>query len=121
MVYCKTQPEYDALYSKLRDIALEDTFKYFEDNWHNIQNEWSAFHMIGGNLENFTNNRLESINKHIKTVVKKRSSMLEFFYKFFIWIQSHNQENDAKTAKALLKRPVLMAWISEDETSYLSL
>lgn len=31
------------------------------------------------------------------------------------------QENDAKTAKSLLKRPVLMASISEDETNYFSL
>lgn len=73
-----------------------------------------------GNLGNFTNNRLEAINKHIKTVVKKRSSLLEFLEKIFIWLQSHNNENDFKTAHALFKRPVVMLDISGDEKDYIS-
>ena len=37
----------------------------------------------------------------------KRSSLLEFLKKFFIWIQSHNKESDYKTAQAVLKTPVV--------------
>lgn len=122
MVYCKSQAAYDDLYLKLRDIAPDCAFQYFDTNWHNIQDEWSAFQMNCGNLGNYTNNRLESINKHIKTVVKKRSSLVDFLEKFFIWIQSHNHENDSKTAKALLKRSVVvMSFISDDEKQFMSI
>lgn len=118
MVFCKTQSEYDDLYNKLRDIAPKETFEYFNCNLHNIQKEWSAFHMTCGNLGNYTNNRLESINKHIKTVAKNRSSLLEFLETFFTWIQSNNHENDFQTANALLKLAtciVIMSDISDDE------
>lgn len=118
MVYCKTQQAYDDLYGQLSDIAPEKACKYFNSNWHNIKHEWKAFSMNVGNLGNFTNNRLESINKHIKTVVKKRSSLIDFLEKFFILVQSHNHENDAKTAKALLKRPNINSLISDNEKEY---
>lgn len=121
MIYSKSQKAYDDLYKVLRKIATDEALEYFDCNWHSIYDEWTAFSMNCETLGNFTNNRLESINKHIKTVVKKRSSLVDFLDNFFIWIQSHNQENDTKTARALLKRPVLMDSIREDEESYLSI
>lgn len=57
---------------------------------------------------------------YIKTVVKKRSSLLEFLNKICLWIQSHNHENDFQAAKDLLKRPVIMSDMSDDEKEYIS-
>ena len=106
MFFSKTEQIYDALYEEFCEIAFKEIISYFNSNWHNIKSEWTAHCMCVGNLLNFTNNRLESINKHIKSVVQKRSSLLSFLKDFFIWLNSHNFEIDSTTAEAILKCPV---------------
>ena len=119
MVYSNSQEVYDKFYSKLKEIAPKEILDYFDKNWHAIIEEWTTFNMKKSNLYNFTNNRVESINKHIKTVVKKRSSLKNFLHYFFVWIMSHNYESDDKISKALMKRPVLLSERPEYLLSYM--
>lgn len=113
MTYSKSEKHYQHLYTKLNgfltkrsDARFIKLKAYFDSNWHNIRSEWTAFSMNACNFFNFTNNRLESINKHIKSVVQKRSSLLTFLTDFFVFLTSHNKESDKKTSNSLLKIPV---------------
>lgn len=121
MVYSQTIDEYNILYKELKGIAPANVWAYFFKNWHEIKNEWTAFSLSQGNLGNFTNNRVESINRAIKRVIKKRSTLQSFLTSFWIWIESHNTENDDLTAKAVLKRPVVTTEMPDALLKYMSL
>lgn len=107
MTYSESEEKFQELYTKLKDTMPICVVTYFDDNWYEIRDEWTAYSMHCGNLGNMTNNRLESINKQIKSVVEKRSSLLEFLKHFFQWLRSHNFETDCKISKLFLKKPIL--------------
>ena len=77
----KLKKEYLKFYQQLKDTKLKQVIKYFDENWHEIREQWvedlkrEACHYL-----NSTNNRLESINQKIKSVVNSHhSSLLNFF------------------------------------------
>lgn len=80
LVYARNEEEYCKYYRQLQDTKLKRVIQYFDDNWHGINEQWveglkrEACHYL-----NSTNNRLESINQKIKSVVTKHSSLLSFF------------------------------------------
>ena len=79
-MYARDEEEYFKLYQELKDTKLKQVIEYFDNNWHEIRKQWveglkrEACHYL-----NSTNNRLESINQKIKSVVTKHSSLLTFF------------------------------------------
>ncbi|XP_036342833.1 uncharacterized protein LOC118752089 [Rhagoletis pomonella] len=121
MVYSGSMEEYTKIYKLLCEVANREILEYFNKNWHNIFHEWTAFSMRDQNLGNFTNNRLESINKHLKAVIPKRSSQLQFLGSFFVWLQFHNNESDYKTSNAFLKQPVDATNLLLDEKKFMAI
>ena len=75
MVYIYSEETYQELYKRLEEFTNSSFMEYFNKNWDPIRTEWTAFNMIECKLANFTNNRLESINKHTIKVVDKKSSL----------------------------------------------
>lgn len=80
--------------------APHTAVKYYNDNWHPIRMEWvKGFVCHAGNFMNFTNNRIESINSKLKSVISKFSSMEEFLEKLYIVIDAMRLE------RATIKQP----------------
>jgi len=121
MVYSDCPGSYENSYQTLLRTAPQNIIHYFNEHWHPIKEEWTQYSMRQGNLNNFTNNRLETLNAKIKQLVPKRSRLVPFFEKFFTWVEDHNREIDAKVAREFLTQPVFMEPVSEAELKYSSL
>jgi len=70
MCYAQSEDDYNLLFQQLESTAPKSVFEYFLKNWHHIRREWVTgltFH--SGNMLNNTNNRLESFNGKLKSVI----------------------------------------------------
>ena len=80
LVYAQDQQNYHVHYQQLKETKLKSVVEYYDQNWHDIRSQWveglkhDCCHYL-----NSTNNRLESLNQKIKSVVSKNSSVLTFF------------------------------------------
>lgn len=91
MVYAQNQREYDNSYRALEHINSPELMSYFNNNWNNITEQWVGFKVNRHlNFENRTNNRLESRNQKIKSVVAKYSRLKRFFDDLLTCIASYN-------------------------------
>ena len=88
MMYCSCKNEYDKIYEEFSSTVPEVVLTYFDKNWHNIYEQWTRFSMINYNLNNFTNNRLESLNQKIKLLISKSVNFEKFINLFFIFLLS---------------------------------
>ncbi len=80
MAYAQSEEKYMELYEKFTEMGFEKANHYFDTNWHPIRHQWvEGLKGRVGTLGNRTNNRLESVNKHVKSVVQRFSSLLQFF------------------------------------------
>ena len=64
------------LYDELKNTP-QRVVEYFESNWHSIHHEW--FDGIKNATCNFmdrTNNRVESINQKLKSIISRYSELL---------------------------------------------
>lgn len=43
LVYSTSEESYDSAYQELLDLNLEDVIEYYNDNWHQIRNEWTLY------------------------------------------------------------------------------
>lgn len=68
--------------------------------------EWTYMSCINGNFLNMTNNRLESINGKLKSVIKEFSSFPGFLASLFSIIRSMRQERSHFIASTVMKTPV---------------
>lgn len=72
IVYSESPEEYGENVDMLRSTGIESVFKYFNDNWAPIKEEFvECFKGRNLTLGNRTNNRLESINEKIKSICSK--------------------------------------------------
>ena len=86
-------------------LLLSNTFK---KNWHPIRIEWvMGMKYSTGNFLNGSNNRLESINAKLKSVISRYSSLEEFTDKFFLILRVLRNERDHKAALVAQKVPVV--------------
>jgi len=92
--------------------------QHYNGNWHHIKTEWVTGLKEGLNLGNQTNNRIESINDKVKSVVKHNSSLHEFAEKLLVIIKSLRTERDHKTVNLFQKRPVLCSSESSPEYQF---
>ena len=82
--------------------------KYFDKNWHNIRQEWVlSFGFSCGNFLNTTNNRVESFNGKLKSVIESYSSLEEFLHGLFTTLYAMRNERNHKAAINYQKRKVL--------------
>ena len=73
--------------------------KYLDKNWHIIRQEWVlSFAFSCGNLLNTTNNRLESFNGKLKSVIESYSSLEEFLHGLFTTLSATQNERNYKAA-----------------------
>ncbi|KAL5239021.1 hypothetical protein ACI65C_006431 [Semiaphis heraclei] len=101
IIYCKSELEYDNLYQHLKTVAPETVIEYYNKNWHGIRDEWViGMTYMTGNFMNKTNNKLESFNGKLKSVISCSSTLEHFVKKLFIVhtdsenFNSQNIDND---------------------------
>lgn len=107
MVYSRNADDYNNLYEDLMKKCPLSVIEYFNKNWHEIRDEWTlGQNFQQSNFLNTTNNRLESINAKIKTLVERYSTLSNFIDDFFKVILIMNDERDHKAANLIQKVPV---------------
>ena len=107
MAYSPSEDKYMAIYSTFKDSAPLAVIEYFDEQWHRIRNEWAlGMKYSTGNFLNGTNNRLESSNAKLKSVIARYSSLNEFVEKFFLIIRVLRSERDYKACLTVQKVPV---------------
>lgn len=106
IVYSESEDSYNSLYNELMDLNLEKVNKYFNDNWHNIRNEWTQFGKnVHANYMNATNNRTESINQKFKIVGSRHANLMSFFENIFTTVSVLSSERDIRAVKITMRVP----------------
>ena len=106
MAYSKSEEEYERTYEQLCHEASPAVLSYFNRNWHSIRNQWVDRLKDGVNLGTRTNNRIESINSKVKSVLKHHSTLLEFAESILAALLSLRTERDHKTVNMFQKKSV---------------
>ena len=107
MAYATSEDSYDDLYVRFCSCAPSTVVKYFDTQWHPIRDQWvMGMKYKAGNFLNSTNNRLESLNQKLKSVISRYSSLEEFVDKFFLILRVLRSERDHKAALVAQKVPV---------------
>jgi zinc finger SWIM domain-containing protein 3 len=120
MVYAKTEGEFEQLHNVLNISAPKRVIEYFDKNWYPIKDEWSmSKNLMKGCFQNTTNNRIESINAKLKSVITENSTLVEFVHSFFTIISSLESERDFKAIYQLQKRLVTSYLPGSDEQNFL--
>lgn len=83
--YSSWEEDYQKQYENLKEIASPEVMDYYDTNWHYIHEEWVIKLFIKfGNLLNFTNNRVESINRALKASLGLYLTLIAFVKHFFV-------------------------------------
>ena len=107
LAYATSEEKYQDLYSRFCACVPSTVVEYFNKNWHPIRQQWTmGMKYSTGNFLNGTNNRLESINQKLKSVISRYSSLEEFVDKFFLILRVLRSERDHKAALVAQKVPV---------------
>ena len=99
MCYVRNVKDYVNTFKTFCQVAPVELRQYFLEHWHPIRSEW----VLGdkcqtGNFLNTTNNRLESINSKLKSVIDCYSSLENFVKQFFNALYVLRNERDNKAA-----------------------
>lgn len=105
LVYSLSEDSYAAVYDELLKLNLEKVTQYYNENWHNIRDEWTLY---GCNKHscymNDCNNRLESLNQKIKLIGNRHASLLTFFENVSMSVSNISSEKDAKAIRGTMKQ-----------------
>lgn len=108
MIYCVSFNEYNRLYNEFSTIASVELKNYFDDNWHEpeIRETWVGCYVkkyINFNIR--TNNRLESFNHKLKTIISHYTSLVEFFGSTMKLMKSMQTEKNVRVMNRAEKVP----------------
>ncbi|XP_066923591.1 zinc finger SWIM domain-containing protein 3-like [Clytia hemisphaerica] len=125
MCYAWSQEEFEKFEKQFEALESPDLVAYYKTNWKPISKEWvRCFKAESGDFLNSTNNRLESFNSKLKTVVNIHCSLEEFVRGFFTVLSALRTERDVnvvkefqKTKFSIAKDPNIVA-IRDHLTSY---
>lgn len=72
MAYSTNEEMYMKCYKELKETKWTKVIEYFNSNWHEIREQWvNGFKDDSLTYQNRTNNRVESINQKLKSVISK--------------------------------------------------
>ena len=78
LAYSRSEQQYQSVYNDFVMSAPPSVVQYFNRNWHDIRVQWVRGIMSSAaNYGNFTNNRLESINQKLKSVMSSQCTFAE--------------------------------------------
>lgn len=104
LVYSRSQHDYDDFYQSLIDLGFVEVTKYFDNNWHNIKEEWTLFgRNQHSNYLNETNNRSESLNQKIKMISSRHANLSRFFENLFTTVSVTSSEKNIRAIRLTMK------------------
>ena len=107
MAYATSEEKYLELYATFKSTVPLPVLNYFNEQWHQIRHQWvMGMKYSSGNFLNSTNNRLESLNAKLKSVIDRYSTLEEFVEKFFLILRVLRSERDYKAGTTVQKVPV---------------
>ena len=106
MSYATKEEAYFDTYREFQQTGLKTVLDYFNDNWHQIRNEWVCG-LKDDNLmfQNHTNNRVESINQKLKSVISKFACLPQFCCELLKVLSSFHVERDHRAITLFQKVP----------------
>ena len=104
IAYATTEQQYTDLHDKLHATMPPSVVRYYETNWHPCRFEWVlCWQRQNVTFGERTNNRLESVNRRLKAVIKPGSSLPVFFTDLIATIKCMHHERDQCFVKTLEK------------------
>lgn len=92
-----TGDQYLQFYDELKGTNIKSVLEYFDTNWHCIRQQWvNGLKNDDISFMNRTNNRVESINQKIKSVMSKHSSINQFCSELLKVLSTLRVERDHK-------------------------
>ena len=120
MAYARSTDQYEKIKEEFFSIASISVQSYFEKNWNPLHSEWVLGDKArSGNFLNTTNNRVESFNGKLKSVIQKYSSLEEFLDRFFSLVGTLRVERDHKAAIHFQKTKVVTYVEGSPERKYI--
>ncbi|CAC5419274.1 unnamed protein product [Mytilus coruscus] len=121
LVYSRTEEDYEEVYKEIEEMCPSAVIGYIKSNWHGIRKEWvSGMQLDEGTFLNATNNRLESFNQKLKSVVCTNATLDDFFDKFRPLIRTLRNERDHAGAVELQKARVCQFKYGSPEKKYIT-
>lgn len=106
LVYSTSEESYDNVYQELIDLNLEEVLEYFNDNWHQIRDEWTLYGRNKyANYLNWTNNRTESMNQKFKMLSNRYANLSSFFNNLFTTMSVLASERNIRAVKSTMRVP----------------
>lgn len=107
MAYAQSEAAYTTFYDQFKQSAPKNVTDYFDGNWHGIREQWvDGLKNSQCNYLNRTNNRVESINAKLKSVITRYSGMTQFFNDLMQCLSSLQMERDHRALEVMTKRKV---------------
>lgn len=106
LVYSTCEEAYDSAYQELVVLNLDDVIEYYNDNWHQIRNEWTLYGRNKyANYLNWTNNRTESINQKFKMLSNRYANLFMFFNNLYTTVSVLASERNIRAVKSSMRVP----------------
>ena len=107
IAYSRSEEEYALHYDHFKNVVPRSVAEYFDKNWHGVRHEWvEGLKSQKINFLNNTNNRLESTNQKLKSVISRYSGITTFFKDLIKCVSSLKNERDHRAARLTLKVPI---------------
>ena len=104
MCFANTKEDFISLEKQFLALDSSPLVEYYKEHWQPISCEWvKCFKAQKGHFLNSTNNRLESFNGKLKSVIGFKSSLEEFVRGFFVVLESLRTERNQVVANEFLK------------------
>lgn len=117
MIHAANEKIYMQSYTSFKQFASVRAIDYFNKNWHPIRNQW-VVGLKSSVFNNNTNNRVESINQKLKSVINKNSTIVEFFQHLLDAISCFNIERDHRALNVVYKRTNSMFSVDSPEYEF---
>ena len=122
MAYATGEDQYLQFYDQLKGTNIKSVLEYFDTNWHCIRQQWvNGLKNDDISFMNRTNNRVESINQKIKSVMSKHSSINQFCSELLKVLSTLRVERDHKVICFFRKVPAAIYSVDSAEQKYMDL
>nr|CAH7743642.1 unnamed protein product [Callosobruchus chinensis] len=100
----KNPEQYKECYDSLIDLNLPAVTKYFNDNWHNCQEEWVQYLEEGRCLHGVpTTHQLQLFTQKIRPLYSLHNNLQDFYKDFLDFLETTHNERKQKAIQMIYK------------------
>ena len=109
MSYAKRIQDFNSLHMELKNKFSKNTvfLDYFDNNWLNCREMWvNCYREKQFNLGETTNNRIESLNSHLKNIGNYSDTLEECYRSLMLSYEYFEKQKSFRRLKDVVKRPL---------------